>query len=213
MTLTRALPLAGCLLFAAACGNRYGRRVPDELLEKLPYETRIELLEAENSLAVAIDRMDEVANEINRARDNLRRAKDRRGAAEDEVDKATDATSKEVAQLAVDEANARVDYLRARQKVNVANEDVEELALRCAFAEFEVARLQAARKAKVEGSEKLAVEDFDKQVKDCKDEVTSMKNEMKDREQTATQAKDEWDKRKTALAKKTFDARASPYVE
>ena len=58
-----------------------------------------------------------------------------------------------MAQLAIDEAEARVEYLRARQRLNVALQEVEQLALRCAFARFELARLTAARKAKVEGSE------------------------------------------------------------
>ena len=76
-----------------------------------------------------------------------------------------------------------------------------------------MARLQAARKAKVEGSERLAPEDFDSQVKRCKDEVAAERVDMKEREDAAGQAKVEWEKVKTALAKKTFDARASPFVE
>lgn len=200
-------------LVGVACGPAYGKRVPDDMLKKLPYESRIDLLEAENNLAVAIDKVDEAENEISRSRDGIRRAKDRRGAAEDEVGKATDDVSKDVAKLAVDEADARVDYLKARQKVNVKMLDVEKLALRCAFAEFEVARLGAARKAKVEGSEKLAPEDFDNQVKECKAEVAARRQEMKEQEQDSSQAKDVWEKKKTELAKKTFDAKASPYVE
>jgi len=198
---------------ATGCGPKYGMRVPNQLVERLPYEMRIELLEAENNLAVALDKVDEAQNEISRSRDALRRAKDRRSAAKDEVSNASDAASRDVAQLAVEEADARVEYLKYRQRVNVGNEEVERLALRCAFAEYEVARLQAARKAKVEGSERFAPEDFDKQVKDCKDEVTAVRADMKERQAEATQAKTEWEQRKTALAKKTFDARASPYVE
>jgi len=208
----RRVLLPTCLLLAA-CGPKYGRRVPDDLVKKLPYEIRIELLEAENNLAVAIDKVDEAQNEILRTRDALRRAKDRRSAAKDEVSSASDAPSRDVAELAVEEANLRVDYLRARQKVNQANEDLVRLALRCAFAEFEMARLQAARKAKVEGSERLAPEDFDNQVKRCKEEVTADRQDMKEQEAEAATAKTEWEKTKTALAKKTFDARASPFVE
>jgi chromosome segregation ATPase len=209
----RLFTCTGALCLAVGCGPAYGRRVPDALVQKLPYEMRIELLEAENNLGVALDRVDEAQNEVMRCRDNIRRAKERRSAAKDEVGKASDDISRQVADLAVTEAEARYDFLRAKQKVNVANTDVEALALRCAFAEYEAARLAAARKAKVEGSEKLAPEDFDKQVKDCKEEVGQMRQEMKEREQTAAKAKDEWDQSKTALAKKTFDARASPYVE
>ena len=52
----------------AACGPRYGMRVPDDMVKKLPYETRIELLEAENDLALAIDKLDQASSEILRAR-------------------------------------------------------------------------------------------------------------------------------------------------
>src|SRR4051812_7767475 len=96
--------LAGLCL--SACGPRYGMRCPDELVQRLPYETRIELLEAENELAVAIDKSDESHNEVSRTRDALRRSRDRRDAAGKEVGAAQDALSKEVATLAVDEAEA-----------------------------------------------------------------------------------------------------------
>ena len=88
----------------AACGPRYGMRVPDDMVKKLPYETRIELLEAENALALAIDKVDQASSEIVRARDNIRRARSRAKAAESELDKAEDSVSKEVAQLTIDEA-------------------------------------------------------------------------------------------------------------
>ncbi|MBI3181902.1 MAG: hypothetical protein HYZ28_07135 [Myxococcales bacterium] len=205
-----ALLLLG--LFCAACAS-YGKRVPDRLLEKLPYESRIELLEAENDLALAIDRLDEAKAEILRTRDAIRRAKDRRSAAKDEVGKADDNIAREVAELAVAEADARVDFLRARQQVNVEEERIHELALRCAHARFELARVQITRKAKVEGSESLPVPDFEGQVKECEAAVAQRRAESRERAQQMAQAKDAWEKQKSALAKKTFDARASPYVE
>ena len=85
----------------AACGPRYGMRVPDSMEKKLPYEARIELLEAENDLALSIDKVDVADNEIGRARDNIRRARSRQDAAEDEVDRATDEVPREVAKLAI----------------------------------------------------------------------------------------------------------------
>lgn len=201
------------LLLLAGCGPRYGKRVDSALVQRLPYETRIELLEAENDLAIAIDKMDEAQNEISRTRDQLRRAKDRRGAASDEVGAAKDATSHEVAELAVKEADARVDYLYARQDVNVSKGDIEQLTLRCASARFELARLTAARKAKVEGSERYDPKDFEAQVKHCDLEVAERRADLKDGNARFTKARDAWDVQKQALARKTFDARASPFVE
>jgi hypothetical protein len=201
------------LLLAAACGPRYGMRVPDKLVAKLPYESRIELLESENDLALAIDTVDEASNEVLRARDAIRRAKGRESAAEEEENRAADAASKEVAKLAIEEARARVEYLRAKQRLNVGRRDVEQLALRCAFARFELARLQATRKAKVEGSEKLEPKEYEGQVSKCEAEVKEERAALaKDIAQEKT-AREAWEVKKAALAKKTFDARASPYVE
>ncbi|MFL5318768.1 MAG: hypothetical protein ACJ790_03870 [Myxococcaceae bacterium] len=201
------------LLLLAGCGPKYGMKVPGSMLDKLPYESRIELLEAENDLAVAIDHRDEAENEVLRTRDALRRAKDRLSAAEDEASDADDKVAKEVAELAVQEANARVDFLRAQQVVNVKKLDIEDISLRCAHARFEMARLGLARKAKVEGSESLDPKAFEEQAKSCDSEVGEMKTALKEQTTAAEQARDSWDKQKAALAKKTFDARASPYVE
>lgn len=197
----------------AACGPAYSMRVPDRLVQRLPYETRIELLEAENALALAIDKVDESANEIARARDNIRRARSRLSAAEDEEDRAPDATSREVAKLAIEEAEARVEYLRARQRLNVGLHEVEQLALRCAFARFELSRLTAARKAKVEGSEGLEPKDFEEQVAECEADVKAERAELAEDTSEEKAAREAWEVKKAALAKKTFDARASPYVE
>jgi hypothetical protein len=205
------LPLL--LLLAAACGPRYGMRVPDALVTKLPYETRIELLESENDLALAIDRVDEANNEVLRTRDALRRAKGRETAAETEEDRAPDAASREVAKLAIEEARARVEYLRARQRLNVGLREVEALALRCAFARFELARLQATRKAKVEGSEKLEPKKYEAQVSECEAAVKEERATLAADTAQEKTAREAWEVKKAALAKKTFDARASPYVE
>ncbi|MFL5343777.1 MAG: hypothetical protein ACJ8AT_03250 [Hyalangium sp.] len=201
------------LSLLAACGPRYGMRVPDEMVKKLPYETRIELLEAENDLALAIDKVDEASSEITRARDNIRRARSRAKAAESELDRADDSVSKEVAQLTIDEAVARVEYLRARQHLNVALLDVEQLALRCAFAKFELARVTAARKAKVQGSEELDPKRFEAQVAECEAAVKEERAGLGANTSEEKTAREAWEAKKAALAKKTFDARTSPYVE
>jgi hypothetical protein len=201
------------LLLLAACGPRYGMRVPEGMVKKLPYETRIELLEAENDLALAIDKVDQAASEILRARDNIRRARSRAKAAEEELDRAEDPVSREVAQLTIEEAEARVQYLRSRQRLNVALLEVEQLALRCAFSRFELARVVAARKAKVEGSEEMDPKEFEAQVAACdaavKEERVGLGSDTADEKAT----REAWETKKAALAKKTFDARTSPYVE
>jgi hypothetical protein len=204
---------AASALLLCACGPRYAKKVPSEMVAKLPYEVRIELLEAENDLGVAVDLRDEAESEVLRTRNAIRRARDRKTAAEREVGEANDAVSKEVAKLAVDEAGARIEYLRARQDVNVAAQERDELALQCAWAKYELAKLNAARKAKVEGAEKLPLKEFEEQPKQCQAEVVNKQLRVTQENKRAETARAEWDARKTALARKTFDARASPYVE
>jgi hypothetical protein len=195
------------------CGPRYGKRVPSEMVTKLPYETRIELLEAENLLAVAVDKVDEAENELTRTRAAIRRAKKQHDAADDQIDDAKDDSSRQVAKLARDEAEARIDYLRARQEVNDQEHDLAELSLRCAHARFEVARLIAAKKAKVENAAGLDQKDFDDQVNACDAEVKAQRAEEKPAQDKLEAQQATWEKSKEALAQKTFAARASPYVE
>lgn len=189
------------------------RRVPIDVLEQLPYEAKIELLEAENDLALAVDRLDEARAEVARAREQIRRGRDRYSAARDEVSAASDANSKEVAELAVSEADKRVEWLRAKQKVNVREEDLADQNLTCAEARYELARLTAARKAKLKGSETLDPEQFEGQLKRCEEDYAEEKEKAKEVGAEAESMRADWDQARAALAKKTFDARASPFVE
>jgi hypothetical protein len=200
-------------VLAAGCGSRYGAKVPDNLVRALPYENKIDLLEAENDLFIAYDRVDETENEVARTRDQIRRAKHAEGIASDEVGQAKDPASKEIAQLTVEEVRARIDYLRARQTLNVQLREVEEVARQCAVARYQLARLLAVRKAKVKGSESYKPEDFERQAKNCDAEVADRRKSLKPDEDSLTKTRTDWEKHKEVLAKRTFDARASPYVE
>lgn len=206
-TLSRAVVV---LMLGSACGIRH---VPSKVLEKLPYEAKIELLESENDLALAVDRLDEARADIARTKEQIKRAKERLSAAKDEVGAAQDQTSQAVAELAVTEAEARVEWLRAHQRSNVREESLSDKNLECAYARYELSRLTAARKAKLEGSETLEPADFEGQVKKCDEQFAGLKAELKESNVEADAVRAEWDKAKAALAKKTFDARASPFVE
>lgn len=198
------------VLSSTACGLK---RVPGNVLEKLPYEAKIELLESENDLALAVDRLDEARAEVVRTRAQIRRAKERLQAAKGEVRQANDQTSREVAELAVAESEARVEWLRAKQRINVREEELAERNQTCAYARYEQTKLTAARKAKLEGSEKLSPEVFDQQAKACDTAYAELKEKIKATNTEAEEVKANWEKTRAALAKKTFDARASPYVE
>lgn len=208
--MTKTVQLTLMALGAASCGLV---RVPFQVLEQLPYEAKIELLEAENELAVAVDRLDEVRSEINRTELHIRRAKEKRSAAQSEIGAAPDANSKEVAHLALTEADKRVDMLRARQSLRDREATLEEHNLKCAEARYERARLAAARKAKLKGSETLDPARFEAQVSDCEAEAAKLKEKLAATASEADAIRTQWEQARTALAKKTFDARASPYVE
>jgi hypothetical protein len=199
-----------CIALVSGCGVKH---VPQSIIEKLPYESRIDLLEAENDLAIAVDRLDEAHNEVNRTRDQIRRAKDRLKAANGEVGEAHDNQSREVAELAVTEADARIDMLKSKQKVNLEEEKLADMSLTCAVCRFEASKLDTARKKKVEGSEALNPDDFEKQTKDCDAKYDAERQSAKQISTEAETVKNKWETTRTALAKKTFDARASPYVE
>jgi chromosome segregation ATPase len=206
----RNLLLLALVLLGPGCALK---RVPQTILDKLPYEAKIELLESENDLALAVDRLDEAKAEVNRTRDQIRRSRDRYSAAKGEVSAAQDQLSREVAELAVLEADARVEWLRAKQRVNVREESLADQALTCAMARYEETRLAAARKAKLEGSEDYDPAQFKQQVADCDAEYTALKEKLKETNTEADGVRAEWEKARAALAKKTFDARASPFVE
>jgi hypothetical protein len=203
--------VTGMLLWG--CGAHYGMRVPKDMLGSLTYENRVELLEPENEVAVAVDRLDEAENDVERTRQALRRAKSRAHAAEDEEGQAKDKASREVAQLAIAEAESRIDYLRAFQQVKLAEQDVQQLGVQCAVAHFEEARLQVLRKYKVKGSEGLKPDEFARQSKACERDLTGLREEVARREKEADRVEQVWNTHRAALAKRTFDARASPYVE
>ena len=92
------------LLLLAGCGGKYGRTVPDDMVNKLTYEDKVDLVEAENDLFVAYDRVDDAENEILRTRDQIRRAKKSESLAGDEIGQAKDPATKELAVLAREEA-------------------------------------------------------------------------------------------------------------
>jgi len=205
--------MAALLLLGMGCGGHYSTKVPDDLVRQLPYENKIDLLEAENELFIAYDRVDEAENVVGQTRDQIRRAKRAEGIASDEVGQSKDPATKEIAQLTVEEIRARIDYLRARQSLNVELVDVEEVARQCAVARYQLARLQAVRKAKIKGSESYKPEDFERQAKACEAEVAERRKDLKPDEERLTKTRADWEKKKEVLAKRTFDARASPFVE
>ena len=68
MNLRTTACLWALLMAAGGCGGKYGRTVPNDMVNTLTYENKIDLVEAENDLFVAYDKVDEAENEILRTR-------------------------------------------------------------------------------------------------------------------------------------------------
>ena len=187
------------LLLLAGCGGKYGRTVPDDMVNKLTYEDKVDLVEAENDLFVAYDRVDDAENEILRTRDQIRRAKKSESLAGDEI-QARDPATKELAVL-------------ARRYWNVRNRELDELNRTCAITRYQLARLTAVRKVKVPGSERYDPKDFERQAKQCEGELADRRKAAKPERERMEKARAEWEKKRDVVARKSFDARASPFVE
>jgi hypothetical protein len=66
---------------------------------------------------------------------------------------------------------------------------------------------------KVPGSERYDNKDFEQQVKRCETDAADRKKNSKPDQDRLDKARAEWEKKRDLLARKTFDARASPFVE
>lgn len=208
--MNRLALIAALALLASACSVK---RVPASMLAQLPYESRIELLEAENALAVAMDRVDEARAERARLRRAIQRTEALLGTAETERDSAKDPALREVASLAVSEARARRDHQRALRAWRGAQLEVETLALRCASLRFEESRLKIVRELKVAGSEALSPEDFRRQTAGCEEDEKESRAALAKEEAPVKAALAAWEQQRDALAGRTYETRASVYVE
>ena len=194
------------VVFLSACGLK---RVPPEVITRLPLENKIELLEAENDFYIAVDRHDEATDRALHTRDELRQARARIGEAKDARSRikseSNDPRQAEVADLAVEEAYEKRDWLESWVGVQWALVSVEDANLEVAQARFE--------KAKVQGSEKLDMAAFEAQVKSLE---AKAKHKAEDAEADRKKAEDvrgKWNATRRALAQKTGGALGSPWVE
>ncbi len=209
--MSRVLYIALFMVGTAGCLGI--KRVPRSLTAELPYEAKVELLESENELAIAIDKVDQVKNDIARTKVQLRRAKEALSAAEKDVGNAEDDGSREVAEMAVAEGEARIEHLRAIQNLNQVMESNQYAALRCAYARFEAAKLKILQKAKVEGAEDLDASDFDDQAKECEDSLGDQWEQEGEVLAEADEARAHWEEAKDAFNARASADSASVYVE
>lgn len=191
-------------------------RVDDRAVARLPLESKLDLIEAENDLFIAVDATDEAASKVLETREDYRKADTRIAEAHEALNQAEaagDSKLIEIGKLSIQESKERKDFLEAHLDVAWAELDVEKAKLELARARYERARAQVVKKANVEGAQAIKLEAFDKQVADLE---ATVKNEQ---ERKAAQAAAEekirsrWYATKLVLASKTGGAQGSPWVE
>ena len=85
--------------------------------------------------------------------------------------------------------------------------------LKCPPDRMELAIDRGPRSLMPSPQNRLRWQRYEAQVKACDDKLAQARNEAKAVGAQAENVKNKWESTKSALAKKTFDARASPYVE
>jgi hypothetical protein len=199
-----------------ACGGPVSLRVKPSLVKALPVESRIDLLDAENALFAAIDSLDEARDDVENAEAESDAAGDRIDEAKDQRKKAREAKdsgASDVAELAIAEAQERKKYLKVQ--LRVLHKDVEgrEADLDVARARYELARAQAVKKAALDGSQKMKVEDYEAQVAKLEERAKAVHDKADAMRQDAETQKQSWTDSRAALAKASGGAQGSTWVE
>jgi len=201
------------LLVLGGCGTT---RVADKSVAALPLESKLDLIEAENDLFIALDAVDETSTRVLETRDEYRQADDRIDEAEEALEKAEqgkDGTLLQVAQLSLQETKERKEFLEAWLDVQWALLDVEKAKLDLARARFERTKAQLVKKANVEGAESIDTADFDEQVRDLEQEVKDREGDVKALSAEAERVRGVWYATRRGLAQKTGGAQGSPWVQ
>ncbi|MGA9523110.1 MAG: hypothetical protein WBV82_16700 [Myxococcaceae bacterium] len=192
MSAWRWLPL----VLLVGCVPGRGQRVPEETLARIPFAGRVELLDAEDELALAHQRVAEAARDQEKLQEEIRDAEAHLDTAEAAARRQK---SPKLEQLAVDEARARLKYLYARDDAEKRNRKAAELQLQCAEARLELARVKVAQKAKIEGADQLPVEQFEKQVDRCSAQLEERHVELRTQQAQMRAARSDWEARRLAL--------------
>ncbi len=200
-------------LLAAGCGHV---RVDARAVDALPLEVKLDLIEAENDLFIAVDAVDEAQTRALDARDELRRARTRVKEAEEALDAAEekgDPKLLEIAQLAVKEAEQREDFLDTWVDIQWDLLDVEELKLAAARARFERVKAQAVKKANLKGAEEIELKDFEEEVAAREADAKEAEEDVKEAIAEAEKGRAEWNETRRVLAEKTGGGQGSPWVQ
>lgn len=212
MRLALAMAL-GVLTVGGGCGLL---RVDEGAVARLPLESKLDLIEAENDLFIAIDAVDETATRVLETKDEYENADKRIAEAYEALKNAEAADDQklvETGQLSVQESKERKAFLSSWVDVMWAKLDLEKVKLDLARARYERNRAQSVKKANVEGAQRIKIEDFDKQVAELEAAVKAESESVAKVTAEAEKVRAVWMTTRRTLAGKTGGAQGSPWVE
>jgi chromosome segregation ATPase len=209
-SLQRVLLVGASLALASACGGV--KHVDQKILADLPFDGKLDLLDAENDLFIALDRMDEAEEAARVARADLEEAGERVSAARSES-KSAKGEAAAVTKMAIEEAEARVGYLKLARVAVKSEVEAAEVGLNVARAKLEKARCEIAKRYKAKGSEQLKQEKFDGVVAKYEAELKKANEASAKKRKEAELERGRWSEKRRLLADRTGGARGSPWVE
>jgi hypothetical protein len=204
-----ALSLTGL----CGCGHS---KVSDKSLAALPLEAKLDLIEAENDLFIAIDAVDESANRVLETRDEYDKSRERIREAREALklaDGSKDPKHVEIAELSLQESKQRRVWLDAWLDVQWALLDAEKAKLELARGRYERAQAQTVKKANVAGAEKIDLSDFERRVAKLEEKTKRMADRAQREGQSAEKVKSAWNATRRTLSQMTGGGQGSAWVE
>ena len=212
----RKTALAFALCSLAACGPSVSLRVSRKSVQELPVEERLDLLDAENDLFVAIDKRDDAAQAVDDAKGLCHRSASRLSVAVADLDRAEQAKGADdvsIARIAVRAAKLRRRYQELASELAEGSLEVTDAELLVARARFEKAKAEAVRRAKVKGSSEIVVAQFEEQLARLKRRATAIEKSLGAVQARADAARKAWLEVSQKLSDLTGGAKGSPWVQ
>ncbi len=214
---SRRRPVFGWVPLALAallgCGHA---RVSDQSLAALPLEAKLDLIEAENDLFIAIDAVDEMSNRVLETKEDYQKSDERIREAKEALklaEASSDVNHRAIAELSIQESKERRAWLDAWLSVQWALLDAEKAKLELAKARYERVQAQTVKKANVAGAEKINLADFDRRVADLEADSKKAAERAQKEAETAEKVKSTWSATRRTLAQKTGGGQGSAWVE
>jgi hypothetical protein len=198
--------LAAIVVLASAVGcggsaasRKLSLKVEGTLTSVFPEDGRRWTYEAENEVIIALDQLDA-------ARDALRDAERRLAHGEVVAQRAQEKKAGEPI------AKARVDLAEAEVALGEAKVRAAELAVFCARASLELTKARLAVRFDLPVEEGF-VEAFEKQYKDCAEDLASRTTTADERQNMASKARESWREARQTYVKQSGDHDSGFWVE